>query len=148
MADELYPVVEVPEYEEENEEYDLEYKESVSWDLEKGDFVLNSAGAIKRSDGIDAYKIWCLKAVSTERYACLAYDNDIGAEMEDALKEEDDNAVELAIERTIEETLLTNPRTESVGDFYFEWEPSIIHVKFTVYALYWESFDLEVVLRR
>ena len=58
MADELYPVVEVPEYEEENEEYDLEYKESVSWDLEKGDFVLNSAGAIKRSDGIDAYKIW------------------------------------------------------------------------------------------
>lgn len=148
MADELFPVVDLPAYEEENEEYDITYKPSVAWDLEKGDFILDSKGAMKRNEGLEAYKVWCVKAVSTERYSCLAYDNDIGTEMEDALREKDDNAVELAIERTIEEALMANPRTESVGDFVFEWEPQIVLVKFTVYAVYWESFDLEVVVRR
>lgn len=148
MADELFPVVDLPAYEEENEEFDITYKPSVAWDLEKGDFILDSKGAMKRNEGLEAYKVWCIKAVSTERYSCLAYDNDIGTEMEDALREEDDNAVELAIERTIEEALMANPRTESVGDFVFEWEPQIVLVKFTVYAVYWESFDLEVVVRR
>ena len=56
--------------------------------------------------------------------------------------------MELAIERTIEEALMVNPRTESVEDFEFEWEPSVVHVKFTVYAIHWEKFDLEVTLKR
>lgn len=101
-----------------------------------------------KSEGLEAYKIWCVKAVSTERYSCLGYDDDIGAEMEDAMKEEDDTAVELAIERTIEEALMVNPRTESVEDFEFSWEPSVVYVKFTVYAIHWEKFDLEVTLKR
>ena len=145
MADNnLYPVVDIPEYEEENEEYDTEYKPSVAWDLEKGDFVCESPFCMLKSEGLEAYKTWCVKAVATERYSCLGYDDDIGAEMEDAMKEEDDTAVELAIERTIEETLMVNPRTESVEDFEFEWEPSVVHVKFIVYAIHWEKFDLEV----
>lgn len=148
MADDLFPVVDVPEYEEENEEYDITYKPSVMWDLEKGDFVLDSAGAMMLSEGLEAYKIWCVKAVATERFSCLAYADDIGSEMEDAMQEEDDNAVELAIERTIEEALMTNPRTESVGDFEFQWEPSVVHVRFVVQAVYWESFELKVVLKR
>lgn len=148
MAEELFPVVDIPEYTEENEEYDISYKPSVAWDLEKGDFVLDSSNAMKRSEGLEAYKVWCVKAVATERYSCLAYNDDLGAEMEDAMKEEDDNAVELAIERTIEETLMANPRTESVSDFSFTWEPSVVYVRFTVYAVYWESFELEVALRR
>ena len=136
------------EMEEENEEYDAEYKPSVAWDLEKGDFVCESPFCMLKSEGLEAYKTWCVKAVATERYSCLGYDDDIGAEMEDAMKEEDDTAVELAIERTIEEALMVNPRTESVEDFEFEWEPSVVHVKFTVYAIHWEKFDLEVTLKR
>ena len=149
MADNnLYPVVDIPEYEEENEEYDTKYKPSVAWDLEKGDFVCKSPFCMLKSEGLEAYKIWCVKAVSTERYSCLGYDDDIGAEMEDAMKEEDNTAVELAIERTIEEALMLNPRTESVEDFEFSWEPSVVYVKFTVYAIHWEKFDLEVTLKR
>ena len=144
----LFPVVEIPEYIEGNEEYDVDYKPSVAWDLEKGDFVRSPSFAMTRNDGLEAFKVWCIKTVSTERYTCLAYDNDIGTEMEDAMKEADENAVELAIERTIEEALKVNPRTESVEDFEFTWEPSVVKVKFTVFAVYWESFDLEVELRR
>ena len=149
MADNnLLPVVDIPEFIEENEEYDVEYKPSVAWDLEKGDFVRSPSFAMQRNEGLEAYKVWCIKTVATERYTCLGYDNDIGTEMEDAMKEEDDNAVELAIQRTIEEALKVNPRTESVEDFEFSWEPSVVRVKFTVYAVYWENFDLEIELRR
>lgn len=58
MADNnLYPVVDIPEYEEENEEYDTEYKPSVAWDLEKGDFVCKSPFCMLKSEGLEAYKI-------------------------------------------------------------------------------------------
>lgn len=62
MADNnLYPVVDIPEYEEENEEYDAEYKPSVAWDLEKGDFVCKSPFCMLKSEGLEAYKIWCVR---------------------------------------------------------------------------------------
>ena len=48
----LYPVVDIPEYEEENEEYDAEYKPSVAWDLEKGDFVCESPFCMLKTKGL------------------------------------------------------------------------------------------------
>ena len=55
MADNnLYPVVDIPEYEEENEESDTEYKPSVAWDLEKGDFVCESPFCMLKSEGLEA----------------------------------------------------------------------------------------------
>ena len=55
MADNnLYPVVDIPEYEEENEEYGTEYKPSVAWDLEKGDFVCKSPFCMLKSEGLEA----------------------------------------------------------------------------------------------
>ena len=39
-------------------------------------------------------------------------------------------------------------QTTEGRDFEFEWEPSVVHVKFTVYAIHWEKFDLEVTLKR
>ena len=57
----LYPVVDIPEYEEENEEYDAEYKPSVAWDLEKGDFVCESPFCMLKSEGLEAYKTWCVR---------------------------------------------------------------------------------------
>ena len=101
----------------------------MAWDLEKGDFVCESPFCMLKSEGLEAYKTWCVKAVSTERYSCLGYDDDIGTEMED-------------------EALMVNPRTESVEDFEFTWEPSTVCVKFTVYSQHWEKFDLEVELKR
>ena len=39
MADNnLYPVVDIPEYEEENHQYATEYKPPVAWEKKKGDF--------------------------------------------------------------------------------------------------------------
>lgn len=147
MAEETnFPVVELPDFEESGDEYDNEYRPSLMWDLEKGDFVLSKTHSMMHSSGFEAYKIWCVKTIATQRSACLAYDDDIGAELEAALKEESEDAVEMAVERTIEEALMVNPRTESVEDFEFTWGPDTLHVQFWVSAVEYGEFSMETDL--
>lgn len=143
----LFPVVEVPDFAEEEDDYDRQYLPSPAWDMEKGDFVRDAANRVVMDDGLEAYRTWCVKAVDTERYDCASYDDDIGAEMKDAMKEKDQNAVELAIERTITETLLVNPRTESVEDFEFFWKGDSVKATFWVHAIEWEQFPLAIVIK-
>jgi hypothetical protein len=53
--------------------------------------------------------------------------------MEEAVRWPDDAAIESAVERTIEEALMVNPRTQSVKGFEFDWtEPGRLIVSFTV----------------
>lgn len=144
----LYPVVDIPDFVEDEDIYDSDYKPSLAWDLEKGDFVRNMSNQVQLCDGLEAYKIWCIKTAQTQRFSCLAYDDDIGTDMDEAVSEEDDNAVELAIERTIEEALMVNPRTEAVEDFDFMWETDTIYVSFTVSAVGGESFEVDVMVDR
>jgi len=101
----LYPSVEVPQIKSESEMYDTEYRPSVQWDLAAGDFKRTAANRVPESDGVEAYKIWCIKTVYTERDSCLAYSTDIGTEMEAAEQESDRKAVELALNRTISEAI-------------------------------------------
>ena len=138
----LLPVVDVPEFVESENEYDTTYRPSVAWDLSRGDFVRSGSNRVPMSEGKEAYKIWCVKAVATQRYSCLAYPDDIGSELEEARTEPDQGAVELAIARTIQDTLLVNPRTQSVENFVFEWDASgdSVHVTFTVKAIDAEPF--------
>lgn len=143
---ELFPVFDIPE--EDEEEYDTEFKPSIAWDVEKGDFVINTKHQVVKSDGYEAYKIWCMKMVQTERLSCLAYDEDDGVELEGALKESDENAVELEVERTIQEALMINPRTESVENFVFEWKSKALNVSFDVIPAQWEEFSLSLKLDR
>lgn len=142
----LFPAADLPEFEEEEDSYDSEYRPSFAWDLEKGDFVLTKSHGLSQSEGIEAYKTWCVKTAVTQRGSCLAYDDDIGVDMEEALAEENEDAVELAIERTIEEALMVNPRTESVEDFEFTWGPDFLHVKFLVTAAGYGEFPVETDL--
>ena len=53
-------------------------------------------------------------------------------------------AQESAIERTIRETLMTNPRTEYVRGFSFSWEKDSVRVSFTVKGIDYDSFPMEV----
>lgn len=142
----LFPTVEVPELIQESEQYDEKYKPSVAWDLEAGDFVRNGANQLLECDGRDAYRVWCVKVVNTERWTCLAYPDSIGTEMESALKEKTNAAVESAVERTITEALLVNPRTEYVRGFEFAWNGDELFCSFTVKGIDWEEFPLSVTI--
>lgn len=136
---ELYPVIEVPDEEEDGGEYDTEYRRSVKWDFESGDFARNGSNQVMEADGYEAYATWCYKTAQTERGECLAYPEEVGAEMEDALANDDNETVESMIERTITEALEVNPRTEYVRDFEFDWNGDTLHVVFHVKGINWED---------
>lgn len=145
MAEELFPVVDIPDIEEESEEYDTEYKRSIKWDVEKGDFIRDSANRLVECDGREAYMIWCYKTVQTERFACLAYPDEIGVEMEAATDDDDPEIVESSVTRTVTEALMANPRTEEVQDFVFWRDGDSLHCTFVVKGIDWdESFQISI----
>ena len=144
MAEQLFPVIETPERIGASSQYDRRYKRSWCWDFEKGDFARDGANRVPECDGLEAYKTWCMKAVATERRTCLAYTSEIGAEMIAAFGKATQRAQESAIERTIKETLMTNPRTEYVRDFSFVWDSDSVVVSFTVKGIDYDSFRMEV----
>lgn len=142
----LFPVVDVPEFLDSDTEYDRTYRQSVAWDLESGDFVRDGRNRLISCDGLEAYRIWCYKVAQTERFRCAAYDSDIGVEMEEALKEQTNDAVESAIERTITEAVMANPRTEMVEDFSFTWNGDEVTCEFYVKGVDWERFPLIITV--
>ena len=131
--------VAVPAFIEESSEYDTQYKRTMKWNPEKGDFVRNSANQVVECTGEEGYMIGCMKVSMTERYSCLAYSNDIGVEMEDALAQDDEKTVESMVERTIRDALLVNPRTEWVRDFEFEWNGDSMNCSFKVKGKEWDK---------
>lgn len=135
MAEELFPVFDVPETEE--EEYDADYKRSVRWDPQIGDFSRDRSNRMIPCDGQEAYMIWCYKMVQTERDSHLAYlenvsGSDLGVDMAVIAQEGDHETVESMIQRTMTEALELNPRTESVGNFNFSWNGDAVHCWFEV----------------
>lgn len=139
MSEPLFPVVEVPEFISESMEYDTQYKRSVRWDPEKGDFVRDGANRVVECSGREAFAIWCFKIAQTERYRCLAYPDIIGTEMERAMDNDDEKTVESMVQRTITDALMVNPRTEEVREFKFTWNGDDMHCSFRVKGIDWDE---------
>ncbi len=143
MADRLFPAFDVPDIEE-DEEYDSEYKKSVKWNPESGDFVRDGSNNMVECDGMEAYMIWCYKMVQTERYCHMAYlegtaGTELGVEIEEALQESDHKVTESMITRTITDALMVNPRTEYVRNFTYSWEGDELHFTFEVKGIDWDE---------
>ncbi|MCD8308882.1 MAG: DUF2634 domain-containing protein [Clostridia bacterium] len=140
----LFPVFDVPEISTTTQSQTRQYKPSVYFDFDKGDFTLDKAYRMTTATGKEAYMQWCRKVVETERDTCLAYSTDIGIEGEAALAETDRAAVESALEKTIAEALMVNTHTEYVREFEFEWEADSLWISFTVKGKEWEQTTLSV----
>jgi len=142
----LYPAFDMPELvEQQQTEPAPKYGKSWLFDFKKGDFVLDGAGRVVEADGHTAWVQWCVKAVMTERFSCLAYSGDYGVEIDEALKQPTRAAVETEVERTITEALLADPRTYAVRDFSFEWRGEELYVSFTVIPVVGEAARIEGV---
>lgn len=131
--------VNVPEFLKESTEYDTKYKRTMRWDAEIGDFVRDGANKVQECSGKEGFMIWCLKIAMTERYSCLAYPDEIGAELEDATDDDEPEIVESQVEKTITEAIQVNPRTEYVGDFNFSWDGDEMHCTFNVKGIEWDQ---------
>lgn len=132
-------VVTVPDFIQESSQYDTQYKRTVKWDAEKGDFARDGANRMVACSGEEGYMIWCYKIAQTERYSCLAYKSDIGVELEAALSEDNHKVVESMVQRTIIDALKVNPRTEYVRDFSFIWNADEMHCTFLVKGIEWDK---------
>lgn len=144
MANQLFPVFDVPEVSTPAAASERKYKPSVYFDYDLGDFRRDSSGNMVEASGHDAYIQWCLKTCMTERFTRLAYSADIGTELIDALDQDTREAVESAVERTITEALMVNPRTEYVRAFTFTWEAAELRCTFIVKGREWEERQLSL----
>ena len=144
MSELLFPVFDVPAIEIDESE-GQKYRRSAFFDYETGDFARDKAFKVLESDGKETYMQWCRKMVETERFTCLAYGSDRGTEMYDALSSGDHSAVQSAVERTITEALMVNPKTEYCRGFAFQWNGEDLLVTFTLKG---REYDEETITTR
>lgn len=150
MAEELFPVFDVPsEIEEDDAEDDSEYAPAPLWDYETGDFATDGAHRTIWGSGYDSWVLWCTKTIMTQRWAHLAYSANHGVEAEEAFAEEDREAVESSFERTITEALLADPlgRTREVRDFDFSWEVDCLMITCEVIGTDGNTAEIKAALQ-
>lgn len=124
------------------------YAPSCYFDFGLGDFATDGTGAIQRCDGVEAWKQWCIKTISTTRFACLAYSGEIGIERQRVMGLSSYEAVCLGLEKEITEALLADPagRTYSVYDFSFTRQADGIFVTCKVLGKEQQQIELSVVV--
>jgi len=120
----LFPVFNVPSEMAEDQVPTQIYNPAPLWDYERGDFILNGMRQPLYGTGYDAWILWCIKIIMTQRWAHLGYSSNAGIEAVQAFAEIDRRAAESALERTISEALLADPmgRTTQVRNFRFLWK--------------------------
>ena len=118
------------------------------WDFETGDFVSDGAGRTLYGSGKDAWVLWCIKSILTQRGARLGYGMNEGIEADEAFSEPDREAVESAFERTVTEALLADPlgRTKVVRNFSFTWEADSLMIECEVVGADGSTADITAKL--
>ncbi|BAH07927.1 DUF2634 domain-containing protein [Clostridium kluyveri] len=100
----------------------IEYKGSYKFDFNKGEFVKNPDGTVKKCDDLEAYSQWCQMALLTDRYKYI-YSNLFGQEFSDLQdRQYSRDAIELEVKRMTVEALMVHPRTKDVINFTFTWQ--------------------------
>lgn len=140
MADNLYPVFDIPVANENEEDVAQRFLPTPLFDFESGDFVRDGANRVVMVDGRDAYILWVLKCLSTQEGSCLSYLG-FGIDAEGSMAEVNRAAVQSALERTVTESLMIHPCTEKVYGFQYEWGVDSVNVSFIVKPKAWAAFD-------
>lgn len=142
----LFPVIDIEDLIDQEKEISNEYQPSPMWNLELGDFVRNGRNTVPYADGVEAIKIWCVKMIQTQRYECLAYDEDLGCDLAEAMGEDDEELIASSLERNITEALEINPRIESVEITGISVNGSRVDITLTVHLVDFDAFDIQTSL--
>lgn len=127
------------------------YRNGVAFDYERGDFKRDGRNRIMDCNGIESWKSWCMNAIVTERYSCLAYSSDFGIEWEKVFQAESPEEAESVAARQITECLLADPyqRTKYVESIEFYWtKPGSVEIVATVRGIDDVSIDIVAYLTR
>lgn len=140
----LFPTFEPPSVAEDVQTNGPQYLDSLLFDFESGDFVLDGTGRLMIADGHTSWVQWCQKAVITERFAYLIYGTNFGSEIRRTVREHDRKAAESWIEREITEAITIDSRSEMVRDFKFSWSGDNLTVSFTAVPVIGPPEQMEV----
>ena len=149
MAQDLFPVFDIPGTITEDEQEAQKFLPAPLWDFETGDFVMNGSRQMIYGSGHDAWILWCTKTIQTQRWAYMAYSSNTGIEAAEAFREPDRRAQESAIERTITEALLADPmgRTQQVRDFQFSWLADSVNISCDIYGVEGNSASIQTAIK-
>lgn len=118
----------------------VKFGRSVSFDFQRGEFLLTPTGKIAPCQDKEAWLEWCRKALSTTRYRHLAYSPNYGQEFDDLISRHlTREGNESEIKRMVKECLLADPRTASVSDFTFQWDGDKCYFNCTISSVREES---------
>lgn len=136
MMANLFPVFDVATVVAEEQKMTEQYRLSIAFDVETGEFITDGGGKMQYSSGYEAWVLWCLKTVQTQRWAHLAYRSNIGTELSQAFALWDRSAQESYLERTVTESLLSDPkqRTVRVYDFVYTWGTDSLALSCTIFG--------------
>ncbi|HEX2986106.1 MAG TPA: DUF2634 domain-containing protein [Caproiciproducens sp.] len=102
------------------------------WDFDKNDFVLSNGKPVI-VEGLEAIKIWILKALRTQRYRYLAYTWNYGQEFEDLVGQKfGPEVLKSEAERYLTDTLLINSHIKSISNVSVVFDGSKLSIDFTV----------------
>jgi len=143
----LYPTFDVPSEMTATMGATQQYKQSIAFDYEKGDFVTNTAGQTVKSSKRDAWIQWCIKICQTQKSAYLAYSSSLGVEIEETVHT-DQKREEALLEKSITEALMNDQykRTNSVRNFVFTRQGDGIIVEVDVFGIDGDLIPLKVYL--
>jgi len=113
----------------------------------EGEFEMTPTGKVKIVEDADAWKVWCQKALLTERYYYLVHDHNFGQEFEELIGSSlPREIIEMEIERIVRETLAQHAYTKGVGNFTFEWKEDECYFTCEVENIQGETITLEGTL--
>ena len=69
----LFPVFDVPSILANEVKEEKRYRPAPLFDLKTGDFVVDGNGHVVYGSGRDAWILWCIKTIQTQRWAHFAY---------------------------------------------------------------------------
>jgi hypothetical protein len=94
------------------------YPTGYQWDFNTAALALDGAGRVIPAEGYTAWLLWCIKCVSTERYAYPIYSRQYGVQFAGVPQMRPDQA-RAHIMREITEALMNDRRTGRVINFNF-----------------------------
>ena len=135
------------------EDYQIaqEFKGTYGFDFETGEFKFGPDGKVVKLNKMDSYIQWCQKALSTPRLKHIAYSDVYGHEIEELIGEDiSKEAIELEVERVLEEALEVHPFTKEVTSFDFNWDKKEdeLYIEFDVITVYDELFTIDHIIRK
>lgn len=125
------------------------YRPSIYFDYEIGDFRRDGANRLVHCTGQEAWVQWCIKCLSTQRYAYLSYPSDYGIDYDIVFNATTRAEAENELTRQISEALAADPlqRLSYIEEMTFDWlDDTSVEVSLTLVGIGGNSAHVQTTI--